>query len=73
MTLVSIQLNPYTKLASFQVLGFAAVSGIALHDWISNGGLGGGLGKPGAQTGTGVTLNRCASSRIHDSGQRTDI
>ncbi|KAJ3570358.1 hypothetical protein NP233_g4447 [Leucocoprinus birnbaumii] len=42
------------------VLGFAAVSGIALHDWISNGGLGGGLGKPGAQTGTGVTLNRSA-------------
>ena len=37
-------------------LGFAAVSGVALSTWISQGGLGGGLGK--GHTGTGVTLNR---------------
>ncbi|KAF9452389.1 integral to plasma membrane protein [Macrolepiota fuliginosa MF-IS2] len=42
------------------VLGFAALSGIALSSWISHGGLGGGLGKPGGQTGVGVTLNRSA-------------
>lgn len=42
------------------VLGFAALSGIALNGWISNGGLGGGLGRQGAQTGTAVTLNRSA-------------
>ncbi|KAF8973281.1 plasma-membrane choline transporter-domain-containing protein [Flammula alnicola] len=41
-----------------QLLGFAAVSGIALNTWISQGGLGGGLGKSGGQTGTSVTLNR---------------
>jgi len=39
-----------------QFLGFAALSGIALNTWISQGGLGGGLGK--GQTGTAVTLNR---------------
>jgi hypothetical protein len=37
-------------------LGFAALSGIVLNTWISQGGLGGGLGK--GSTGTGVTLNR---------------
>ncbi|CAA7263158.1 unnamed protein product [Cyclocybe aegerita] len=41
-----------------QLLGFAALSGIALNEWISQGGLGGGLGKSGGQTGTSVTLNR---------------
>ncbi|KDQ21667.1 hypothetical protein BOTBODRAFT_99551 [Botryobasidium botryosum FD-172 SS1] len=39
------------------VLGFAAVSGVAIHDWIQHGGLGGGVGN-GKQTGTSVTLNR---------------
>ncbi|XP_006461087.1 hypothetical protein AGABI2DRAFT_192625 [Agaricus bisporus var. bisporus H97] len=42
------------------VLGFAALSGVVLNDWISHGGLGGGLGRPGGQTGAGVTLNRSA-------------
>ncbi|KXN90606.1 Protein PNS1 [Leucoagaricus sp. SymC.cos] len=42
------------------IFGFAAVSGIALDSWISQGGLGGGLGKPGSRTGAGVTLNRSA-------------
>jgi len=41
-----------------QLLGFAALSGISLNTWISQGGLGGGLGKEGGQTGTAVTLNR---------------
>ncbi|KAL9711892.1 pH nine-sensitive protein 1 [Leucoagaricus gongylophorus] len=40
------------------ILGFAVVSGIALSNWTSNGGLGGGLGKPGGRTGTAITLNR---------------
>jgi hypothetical protein len=44
-----------------QLLGFAALSGITLHTWISSGGLGGGLGKGGAQTGLPVTLNRTAA------------
>ena len=37
------------------VLGYAAVSGIALNAWRKEGGLGGGLGK--GQGGSGVTLN----------------
>ncbi|KAF8200821.1 plasma-membrane choline transporter-domain-containing protein [Pholiota molesta] len=41
-----------------QLLGFGALSGISLSTWISQGGLGGGLGKAGGQTGTAVTLNR---------------
>ncbi|KAH9485401.1 Protein PNS1 [Psilocybe cubensis] len=41
-----------------QFLGFAAVSGVALNTWISQDGLGGGLGKGGGQTGTVVTMNR---------------
>ncbi|KAF9566775.1 DUF580-domain-containing protein [Agrocybe pediades] len=41
-----------------QLLGYAAVSGIALSTWISQGGLGGGLGKDGGKSGTAVTLNR---------------
>ncbi|TFK20956.1 DUF580-domain-containing protein [Coprinopsis marcescibilis] len=41
-----------------QVLGFAALSGVALHTWIQEGGLGGGLGKEGASSGSPVTLNR---------------
>jgi len=43
-----------------QLLGFAALSGYTLHDWIGNGGLGGGLGKDGAQTGLPITLNKSA-------------
>ncbi|KAJ6499296.1 plasma-membrane choline transporter-domain-containing protein [Mycena sanguinolenta] len=39
-----------------QFLGFAAVSGIAISEWVKDGGLGGGLGKD--NTGTAVTLNR---------------
>ncbi|KAF8798723.1 integral to plasma membrane protein [Phlegmacium glaucopus] len=41
-----------------QLLGFAALSGIVLNAWISQGGLGGGLGKAGGQAGSPVTLNR---------------
>lgn len=41
-----------------QLVGFTVLSAIALHSWISQGGLGGGLGKAGGQTGTSVTLNR---------------
>lgn len=37
------------------VFGFAAVSGIALHAYAQNGGLGGGLGS--GDTGSSVTLN----------------
>ncbi|KAF8738077.1 hypothetical protein AX14_012051 [Amanita brunnescens Koide BX004] len=43
-----------------QLLGFAALSGIAISSWISSGGLGGGLGKGGVKTGIPVTLNRSA-------------
>ncbi|KAJ7262170.1 plasma-membrane choline transporter-domain-containing protein [Mycena haematopus] len=39
-----------------QFLGFAAVSGIAIAEWVKDGGLGGGLGKD--NTGTGVSLNQ---------------
>jgi len=39
-------------------LGFAALSGFVINTWVKSGGLGGGLGKAGGQTGTGVTLNR---------------
>jgi len=38
-----------------QFLGFVALSAIAIHSWVLNGGLGGGLG---SNTGTKVTLNR---------------
>ncbi|KAG5640765.1 hypothetical protein DXG03_007253 [Asterophora parasitica] len=48
--------SPLTN--SGQFLGFAVLSGIVLSSWVSNGGLGGGLGKPGGKTGTAVTLNR---------------
>ncbi|KAG6832025.1 hypothetical protein H0H87_003005 [Tephrocybe sp. NHM501043] len=41
-----------------QFLGFAVLSGIVLHSWISSNGLGGGLGKSGGQSGTAVTVNR---------------
>ncbi|KAF8070149.1 plasma-membrane choline transporter-domain-containing protein [Lyophyllum atratum] len=41
-----------------QFLGFAALSGIVISSWVSTGGLGGGLGKSGGQSGTAVTLNR---------------
>jgi len=44
-----------------QLLGFAVLSGITLNEWIAVGGLGGGLGKVGAQTGIPVTLNRSAA------------
>ncbi|KIJ18726.1 hypothetical protein PAXINDRAFT_167282 [Paxillus involutus ATCC 200175] len=40
-----------------QLLGFAALSGIVISQWVKDGGLGGGLGS-GGQTGTAVTLNR---------------
>ncbi|KIJ68160.1 hypothetical protein HYDPIDRAFT_83809 [Hydnomerulius pinastri MD-312] len=40
-----------------QLLGFAALSGIVISQWVKDGGLGGGLGN-GSQTGTSVTLNR---------------
>lgn len=43
-----------------QFLGFTVLSAIALRSWVSEGGLGGGLGKPGGQTGNPVTLNRSA-------------
>ncbi|KAF9049737.1 plasma-membrane choline transporter-domain-containing protein [Panaeolus papilionaceus] len=43
-----------------QFVGFAVLSAIALKTWVSSGGLGGGLGKPGGQTGAAVTLNRAA-------------
>lgn len=49
----------YAFLTYFQLLGYAALSGTALHTWISQGGLGGGLGKDGGHSGTAVTLNRC--------------
>ncbi|KAF8844322.1 DUF580-domain-containing protein [Paxillus ammoniavirescens] len=39
-----------------QLLGFAALSGIVISQWVKEGGLGGGLGS-GGQTGTAVTLN----------------
>ncbi|KAH7916531.1 plasma-membrane choline transporter-domain-containing protein [Hygrophoropsis aurantiaca] len=38
-----------------QLLGFAALSGIVISQWISTGGLGGGVGN---ETGTSVTLDR---------------
>ncbi|RDB16947.1 Protein PNS1 [Hypsizygus marmoreus] len=41
-----------------QFLGFAALSGVVISTWVSAGGLGGGLGKSGGQSGTAVTLNR---------------
>lgn len=46
------------NLLQFQLLGFAALSGIAISSWVSDGGLGGGLGKPGGKTGTAVSLNQ---------------
>ncbi|KAJ7346621.1 plasma-membrane choline transporter-domain-containing protein [Mycena albidolilacea] len=39
-----------------QFLGFVAVSGIAISQWVKSGGLGGGLGK--THTGTSVSLNQ---------------
>ncbi|KAJ7901833.1 plasma-membrane choline transporter-domain-containing protein [Mycena olivaceomarginata] len=39
-----------------QFLGFVAVSGIAISQWVKSGGLGGGLGKN--HTGTSVSLNQ---------------
>ena len=44
---------------SLQFLGFAAVSGIVLYNWIQDGGLGGGVGDGtnGSNTGTSITLN----------------
>ncbi|KAF8658257.1 hypothetical protein AX16_002033 [Volvariella volvacea WC 439] len=41
-----------------QFLGFAALSGVVLQSWVSSGGTGGGLGRPGATTGTAITLNQ---------------
>ncbi|PPQ98607.1 hypothetical protein CVT24_003940 [Panaeolus cyanescens] len=41
-----------------QFVGFAVLSAIALKTWVSSGGLGGGIGKSGGQTGAAVTLNR---------------
>lgn len=39
-------------------LGFAGLSGYIINIWVKSGGLGGGLGKAGGQTGTSATLNR---------------
>ncbi|KAF7361889.1 hypothetical protein MVEN_00533400 [Mycena venus] len=39
-----------------QFLGFVVVSGIAIAEWVKDGGLGGGLGKN--KTGTSVSLNQ---------------
>jgi len=41
-----------------QFLGFAGLSGIAIASWMSNDGLGGGLGKSGGRSGTAISLNR---------------
>ncbi|KAF8234031.1 DUF580-domain-containing protein [Tricholoma matsutake] len=41
-----------------QFLGFVALSGVAISSWVSNGGLGGSLGKHGGQSGTAVSLNQ---------------
>jgi hypothetical protein len=41
-----------------QFLGFVALSAIAIHSWVLDGGLGGGLGKSGGSSGTSITLNR---------------
>ncbi|KAJ3748726.1 DUF580-domain-containing protein [Lentinula detonsa] len=41
-----------------QFLGFVALSAVAIHSWVSDGGLGGGLGKSGASSGSAVTLNQ---------------
>ncbi|KAF8586325.1 DUF580-domain-containing protein [Ramaria rubella] len=43
-----------------QFLGFAALSGIVLHSWVQDGGLGGGIGggTDGSNTGTRITLNK---------------
>ncbi|KAF8908749.1 plasma-membrane choline transporter-domain-containing protein [Mucidula mucida] len=43
-----------------QLIGFAVLSGIALQSWVAEGGLGGGLGKSGATSGTSIPLNRSA-------------
>lgn len=40
-----------------QLFGFAVISGLVLNTWISQGGLGGGLGN-GSETGSSITLNR---------------
>lgn len=42
------------------VLGFAAVSGLALSAWVKTGGLGGGVGA--GRGGSAVTLNSSVSS-----------
>lgn len=41
-----------------QLAGFAILSAIVLTTWVSNGGTGGGIGKPGSKNGSVVTLNR---------------
>ncbi|KAJ4483429.1 plasma-membrane choline transporter-domain-containing protein [Lentinula aciculospora] len=41
-----------------QFFGFVALSAVAIHSWVSDGGLGGGLGKSGASSGSAVTLNQ---------------
>jgi len=60
--ILQVSIPPYTFLAELiwylQLVGFTVLSAIALHSWISQGGLGGGLGKAGGHTGTSVTLNR---------------
>ncbi|KAK7472552.1 pH nine-sensitive protein 1 [Stygiomarasmius scandens] len=48
----------FLALFILQFLGYAALSGIAISEWVSNGGLGGGLGSSGGRNGTAVTLNR---------------
>ncbi|CAE6491284.1 unnamed protein product [Rhizoctonia solani] len=48
---------PFLILFIAQFLGFAAVSGIALHSWVSNGNLSSGGVGGSRQGGTNVTLN----------------
>lgn len=50
-----------TQRAASQLAGFCVISGLVLSSWISQGGLGGGLGN-GSETGSSITLNRCAKA-----------
>lgn len=46
---------------SGQLAGFAALSGIVISEWISEGGLGGGVGS--GTSGSPITLNQSADLR----------
>lgn len=61
------------KISDGQFAGFVVVSALAISEWVKNGGLGGGVGGDG-NTGSSVTLNRCAfwlvmRPAIHDNIQ----